>query len=120
MKIAIPVTNGQLSMHFGHCEKFTFFNIDPEDGEILERKEIPAPPHQPGFLPQWMAQHNVDLVIAGGMGPRALGLFTQYGIKVITGAPPIDPEQVVLSYISGNLQTGENVCDHGPDHVCGH
>jgi len=120
MKVAVPVVVGRLSMHFGHCEKFIFFDVDPQSGQILHRDEVPAPPHQPGFLPQWMAQRKVDLILAGGMGPRALGLFAQYGIQVVTGAPSIDPEEAVRSYLSGTLQTGGNVCDHGPDHHCGH
>ncbi|MEJ5299634.1 MAG: NifB/NifX family molybdenum-iron cluster-binding protein [Thermodesulforhabdaceae bacterium] len=119
MKIAIPVTDGRLSMHFGHCERFAFFDVDPQTGQILKKEEVLAPPHQPGFLPQWMAQQKVDLVLAGGMGGRALGLFAQYGIRVITGAPSLEPEQIVRSYINGTLQTGANVCDHGPDHRCG-
>lgn len=120
MRIAIPVVNDQLSMHFGHCERFVFFDVDHQGGRILNREEVPAPPHQPGFLPQWMAQRKVDLVLAGGMGPRAQGLFAQYGIRVITGAPPIDPEEAVRSLLAGTLQTGANVCDHGHgDHHCG-
>ena len=28
MKIAIPVADGKLCMHFGHCEKFALIDID--------------------------------------------------------------------------------------------
>jgi len=33
-------------------------------------------------------------------------------VKVIVGAPSSDPESVVMDYLSGNLVTGANVCDH--------
>lgn len=120
MRIAIPLANGKVSMHFGHCEKFAFVDIDNGSRMVLRREEIPAPPHQPGFLPVWMAQHNVDLVIAGGMGRRALELFAEHGIKVVTGAPPLEPDQLIQSYLSNTLETGANPCDHDHRHGCGH
>ncbi|MGC8720231.1 MAG: NifB/NifX family molybdenum-iron cluster-binding protein [Thermodesulforhabdaceae bacterium] len=120
MRIAVPVANDRISMHFGHCERFAFFDVDHQNGRIVNREEVPAPPHQPGFLPPWMAERKVDLILAGGMGPRAQGLFAQYGIKVITGVPAIDPEEAVHAYLLGTLQTGVNVCDHGHGHGHGH
>jgi ATP-binding protein involved in chromosome partitioning len=54
----------------------------------------------------------VNLIIAGGMGQRALGLFTEKGIRVITGAPTLEPEALVQHYLAGSLTTGPNVCDH--------
>ncbi len=112
MRIAIPLANGRLSMHFGHCEQFAFIDIDPQTGKIVARQDVPAPPHQPGFLPPWMAEQGVNVIIAGGMGQRALSLFAQLGIKVVVGAPSDLPENLVAAYINGTLQTGPNVCDH--------
>ncbi len=112
MRIAIPLANGRLSMHFGHCEQFAFIDIDPQTGKIVGRQDVPAPPHQPGFLPPWMAEQGVNVIIAGGMGQRALSLFAQLGIKVVVGAPSDLPENLAAAYINGTLQTGPNVCDH--------
>ena len=52
------------------------------------------------------------MIIAGGMGQRAQELFAEAGVKVVVGAQPDDPEKVVMSYLNGDLQTGDNVCDH--------
>ncbi len=112
MRIAVPLANGRLSMHFGHCEQFAFIDIDPQTGKIISRQDVPAPPHQPGFLPPWMAEQGVNVIIAGGMGQRALSLFAQLGIKVVVGAPADLPENLVEAYVKGTLQTGPNVCDH--------
>lgn len=112
MRIAVPMANGRLSMHFGHCEQFAFIDVDPQSGKILTRRDVPAPPHQPGFLPPWMAEQGVNVIIAGGMGQRALNLFSQLGIKVVVGAPADLPENLVHAYLNGTLQTGPNVCDH--------
>jgi predicted Fe-Mo cluster-binding NifX family protein len=55
---------------------------------------------------------GTDIIIAGGMGSRAQGLFNENGIKVVTGAPIDTPESLVKQYLSNSLVTGENVCDH--------
>ncbi len=112
MKIAIPLAAGKLAMHFGHCESFALVDVDASERKIIRREDIDAPPHQPGLLPPWLAQRGVNMVIAGGMGQRAHGLFAEQGVQVIVGAPAEAPEKLVADYLGGNLVTGENACDH--------
>ena len=110
--IAIPVAGGQLCMHFGHCEYFALLDVDTAGKEILSSRQLTPPAHQPGVLPRWLHDQGVKLVIAGGMGGRAQGIFEENGIKVIVGAPAELPENIVRSYLDGKLQAGENICDH--------
>ncbi|MDQ7825370.1 MAG: iron-sulfur cluster carrier protein MrpORP [Candidatus Eremiobacteraeota bacterium] len=110
MKCAIPVQGGKLCAHFGHCEEFAIVAF--EKGQIGSRELLKPPPHEPGVLPEWLAGLGVSLVIAGGMGSRAQELFRAKGIEVLTGAPGGTPEDLLRSYLSGTLRTGENVCDH--------
>jgi predicted Fe-Mo cluster-binding NifX family protein len=112
MKYAVPVSGGVMSPHFGHCEQFAFFDVDEQKKEITNREFIISPEHQPGLLPVWLAQKGADVVIAGGMGPRAVDLLQQQSINVVLGAMESNPEQAVLNYLRGALATGENVCDH--------
>ncbi|MFW6189457.1 MAG: NifB/NifX family molybdenum-iron cluster-binding protein [Planctomycetota bacterium] len=113
MRIAIPLADGKLAMHFGHCEEFALLDVDEQDGGAVAKTErAAAPPHQPGLLPQWLQEQGADLVICGGMGRRAQALFAQNGIDVVVGAPVGEPEQIARSYIAGELTTGPNVCDH--------
>ena len=112
MRIAIPLANGKLSMHFGHCEQFALIDTDPEKSIITARENVDSPPHEPGLLPAWLAERGANVIIAGGMGQRAQGLFAGQGIKVVIGAPAETPEQLVSDYLSGTLQSGENICDH--------
>ena len=112
MRVAIPVENGTLCMHFGHCERFALIDVDPATQKILGREDIQAPPHQPGLLPPWLAERGATFVIAGGMGQRAVDLFRQQGIEVIVGAPALAPETLVEEYLRGGLKSGRNVCDH--------
>ncbi|MEN8254909.1 MAG: NifB/NifX family molybdenum-iron cluster-binding protein [Verrucomicrobiota bacterium] len=112
MKIAIPIANGKLSMHFGHCEKFALVDADPETQTIKGSVELDPPPHEPGVLPHWLAEQNADLIIAGGMGQRAQALFEAQDIAVVVGAPSEDPETLAKAYLAGALETGMNACDH--------
>ncbi|UIJ38460.1 P-loop NTPase [Desulfobaculum bizertense] len=110
--VAIPVAQGQLCQHFGHCEKFALLEVDNASREIKSGKLVDPPAHEPGVLPRWLADKGCNLVLAGGMGARAQSLFTENGIKVVVGAQGGDPEEVLKSYLSGNLVVGENICDH--------
>ena len=110
MKIAIPVAEGRLTAHFGHAAEFVIIHV--ENQEIGNKEILTPPPHEPGVLPRWLHELGVDVIVAGGMGQRALGLFAESGIKVITGAPNLTPEEIVNRYLGNTLVTGDNVCDH--------
>lgn len=112
VRIAVPVTDGLLSSHFGHCEIFALFDVDSQSNEIINRQDIQPPAHEPGLLPAWLKEKNADLIIAGGMGSRAQNLFAENGIRVVVGAPQNDPETVVKIYLEGTLETTDNLCDH--------
>ena len=112
MKYAVPVSGGIMCPHFGHCEQFALFDVDEQKKEITQKEIVPSPGHQPGLLPTWLAGQGVAVVIAGGIGSRAQGLFQQNGIKVVLGALESDPAKAVQSYLGGRLDTGDNICDH--------
>jgi len=112
MRYAIPVSGGMVSPHFGHCEQFALIDVDEAKKEIIRKELVPSPGHQPGLLPEWLAEQGVAFVIAGGMGSRAQSLFQQNRIGVIIGAMESDPEKAVLNYLNGLLTTGDNICDH--------
>ena len=112
MRIAIPLADGKLAMHFGHCEKFALVDVDTETKAILKKEEVVPPPHEPGLLPRWLGEHDTQVILAGGMGQRALQLFAQNGVKVVVGVASESPEDLVAAYLSDTLETGGNVCDH--------
>ena len=112
MKIAIPVADGQLSAHFGHCEQFALVQVDESSKQVLGTEHATPPAHEPGVLPRWLHEQGADLIIAGGMGQRAQQLFAQNGIKVIVGAPGRPVPETVDDYLNGTLQAGANLCDH--------
>lgn len=112
MKIAIPIADGKLAMHFGHCAEFAVVEVDANTKTISGTQSLIPPPHEPGVLPRWLHEQGVHVIIAGGMGSRAQALFVENGIKVVIGAPSEPPEALVCAYLAGTLQSGANVCDH--------
>ncbi len=112
MRYAVPVSNGKVAVHFGHCQHFALFDVDEAKGVILNKESMPSPGHEPGLLPIWLAEQGVSVVIAGGMGSRAQALFRENRIEVIIGTLNDDPEKAILDYIRGTLATGDNICDH--------
>ncbi|RLB13656.1 MAG: ATPase [Deltaproteobacteria bacterium] len=113
MKIAIPLTSGRLSMHFGHCEEFAILEVDEKTKKILNKSIQQPPPHEPGAFPNWLRTLGAEVIIAGGMGTRAQRLFAQNGIEVVAGAAAETPEHLVSAYLNGVLKTAEgNLCDH--------
>lgn len=109
-RIAIPLENGILCSHFGHCEQFAIINA--EDNSISKEELLTPPPHEPGLLPAWLAGNGVTDVIAGGMGQRAIDLFNQQKINVYVGAHPKSYKELVKDLLSDNLSSGANLCDH--------
>ena len=112
MKIAIPVANGRLCPHFGHCQQFALIDVDETTRQTAPTAFLTPPPHEPGVLPRWLHELGANVIIAGGMGNRAQQLFVESGIKVVVGAPTQTPEQLVADYLAGTLQSGTNLCDH--------
>ncbi len=91
MRVAIPSINdggldSEVSDHFGRSPYYTF--VDIEDGEIKNVEVLPVPfeEHGPGDLPNFVKEHGGEVVIAYGMGHRAVDFFQQLGIDVVTGA----------------------------------
>lgn len=119
MRIAIPLSGGQLSKHFGNSGEFLFVDADMERDEVLHKKVEAAPGHAPGVLPAWLAEHGVDIVIAAGLGARARDLLSASSVEVVTGVSAVDPEVLVRDFVNGRLETGTNPCDHS-EHGCGH
>lgn len=109
-RIAIPLLNNMLCMHFGHCEEFIIFNTD-EKG-ISREERLTPPPHESGAIPNWLHKQDVTDVIAGGIGQQAIEILLQNKMNVYVGVAPKPAEELVKDLLNGNLQDGVNLCDH--------
>jgi predicted Fe-Mo cluster-binding NifX family protein len=69
-----------LGAHFGHCDLYTL--VEVVDGEVQKVRTLPDVPHQQGgcMAPvNHLAQHGVQILIAGSMGMRPLMGFQSGG-----------------------------------------
>lgn len=117
MKIAIATDNNLVSGHFGHCEEFTIYEL--ESKKIVSKEKIENPGHEPGFLPVFLNEQGVNTIISGGMGSKAIDLFNEKNIDVITGAVG-EVDEIMEKYISGELVSDGSACtkhEHSGD--CG-
>ncbi|MBW2338889.1 MAG: NifB/NifX family molybdenum-iron cluster-binding protein [Deltaproteobacteria bacterium] len=109
--------NGQISQHFGRCPCYLI--VEVEGHEIEKTKSVDNPyynNHAPGMVPQFINEQGVNVMIAGGMGPRAIDMFTGLGIEVVSGATG-NAGNVLKAYLKGEI-TGVEPCQH--DHLGGH
>lgn len=88
------------------------FEVDEAAKKVTAESTVPAPRHEPGLLPRWLAEQGATVVIAGGMGRRAQDLLAEQGIQVVTGAPVETADKVVAAFLCGTLSSGPNACTH--------
>lgn len=117
MKIAVACVGTEVSEHFGHCETFCIF--ETEQNNIQSEQIVQNPGHQPKFLPNFLSEMGVSVVISGGMGGGAMQLFQEKNITVITGAKG-NARMAVERYLAGELQSAGVTC-HRHEHAdtCG-
>lgn len=109
MLIAIPSNDGvNVEEHFGHCRQF--FLIKVEEGKEVSRESVEPPEHVPGAFPAFLAEKGAEVIITGGMGGRAVGLFKQNGIDVILGATG-SVEANLGEFLKGSLASTGSVCN---------
>lgn len=116
-RIAIPLENGILCEHFGHCQAFAIVNV--ENNVITEIKEVTPPEHIPGLYPRWVAEFGVTDVIAGGMGQKAIELFNEQKINAFVGAPIKSAKELVTDFLANRLSLNANYCNHDENHEHG-
>lgn len=116
--IAIPMENGNLCAHFGHCETFAIVTV--ANSKITGIKEVVPPVHEPGVYPRFVAGFGVSDVIAGGMGQKAIDLFHEQNINAFVGAPIKSAKEIVEDFIFDKLTLTANYCNHDENHTCEH
>ena len=118
MKIALAADDDRgveavLSHHFGRCPYYILVDIEGEEIKDVKAAQNPfyGSHGEPGEVPNFIRGLGAEVIIAGGMGPRAIGFFSEFGIQAITGGSGM-VKDVIKAYLSGELQ-GANACnDH--------
>ena len=106
-KVAIAAKDGVVADHFGHCDGFMVYSI--EGNGSAQKEFVPNPGHKPGYLPNFLHDRGVQVIIAGGMGSSAVDIFRENEIDVITGAQGA-VDDVMNRYLDGSLLSTGSVC----------
>ena len=112
MSIAVAAEGGSVTGHFGHCANFWLYDV--EGGVVVREESVDNPGHKPGFLPNFLADRGVKVIISGSMGQGARDIFDERGVEVLVGASG-DARAAVDLYLKGELTTSDSVC-HGHQH----
>ena len=119
-RIALAIENSQgldgpIATHFGRCVEFIIVEVN-DDGKVAnaERVENPLTGHHGSAcqIPQYVKQFNINTMIAGGMGAKAIALFDSFGIEVVTGASGL-AKDVLVGYLGGEIKGVEQCKQHG-------
>ena len=108
MKIAVACIKDNVAEHFGHCENFAIYVI--ENNKIVSKEVVENPGHEKGFLPRFLKDLDINLVISGGMGQGAIDIFNEENIEIITGNLGKNDE-IVNNYLDGKLKTNGAICN---------
>jgi predicted Fe-Mo cluster-binding NifX family protein len=98
--------------HFGRCSRFKIYEVN--DKKDIVNEAIYNNPLQGGHggicqLPHYLNKIGANVVIAGGMGRKAIALFEQYGINIIT-APGMEVNEALYGYLNKEI-SGYQECE---------
>ena len=122
MKIALATDDNKgldaiLSHHFGRCPYYIVVDVD--DKEIKDVKAVKNPFYeshgQTGEVPNFINSLGADVIIAGGMGPKAISFFQQLGLQAFTGASGIVGD-VIKNYMGGQIDGAVPCSDQSSSH----
>lgn len=101
--------------HFGRVPYYTVYDTESEKVEVFSNTSE----HMggTGLPPDIIAAYDVDAMLCGGLGGRAISLFEQKGIMVYIGAHGTVRDAIKL-WKDGKLQvaTDENACKEHAHH----
>jgi predicted Fe-Mo cluster-binding NifX family protein len=105
MKLAIPLARGIVAPRLEQGEQFDFVEVDCVERRILSAGRADPISLDPPDLARWLASERIDLLLLGELTASQRHVFEGSGIKVVEGAPPGAPHDVVKGYLR------DEICD---------
>ncbi|MFO8052011.1 MAG: NifB/NifX family molybdenum-iron cluster-binding protein [Thermoplasmatota archaeon] len=89
MRICIPSMGDRgmdemVGEHFGRVPYYTIYDTDKEEVEVIDNSSMHTGGR--GYAPDLISKNDVDIMLCGGLGRRAISLFEDEGIMVYVGA----------------------------------
>lgn len=120
MATAIPTMDGQRLGHLGEARRFEFVEVGPRNRAAIRSQVVAAPSHEPGSFPRRLREQGVRVVIAAGIGQRALDNLIHYGLEMRLGQAGAPVESLVAAWLAGQLTRMPDGCDHPHGAAAGH
>jgi predicted Fe-Mo cluster-binding NifX family protein len=120
IKLAVPTTGNVVDDHFGHCDAYTVFTVDPNK-KIVNTEILPSPQGCgcKSNIATILKEIGVSVMLAGNMGGGALNVLKKHGIEVYRGCSG-DVRQLAENFLHGQVVDSGESCHHHEDHVCNH
>ena len=96
--------NNNVFQHFGHCEKFTLYNMS--DGILMAKTVLKTDGNGHDAMAQVLADNNVKVLLCGGIGMGAMQALMDADILVVPGLSG-DIEVAVAGVLDGSLAASE-------------
>ena len=110
MKIAVTYDNGEIFQHFGHTEQFKLYEV--ADGKVVASEVVDTNGSGHGALAGFLANHQVEVLICGGIGGGAQNALAQAGIRLFGGCSG-NADAAVEALLAGSLNYHADVrCSH--------
>jgi predicted Fe-Mo cluster-binding NifX family protein len=110
MKIAVTFEEGQVFQHFGHTSQFKIYDL--EEGKISASNVVDTNGQGHGTLAGFLTDHQVEVLICGGIGAGAQEALAESGIQLFGGVTG-DADEAIKAYLDNQL-------DYNPDITCSH
>ncbi|MBE6968890.1 MAG: DUF134 domain-containing protein [Ruminococcaceae bacterium] len=119
MRIAVTYDeNGDIFQHFGHTEKFKFYDI--VDKKVVYEQVVDTNGSGHGALADFLAGNKVEVLICGGIGGGAQAALMEAGILLYGGCRG-KADDAIAALLNGSLLYNPAVrCDHHDHHGEGH
>jgi predicted Fe-Mo cluster-binding NifX family protein len=131
MRIALPISEGKFSTHYGRAEALSIHDIDLDTGTARDGGLRLFPAEGTCGAGPWVAAQGIEILLAGGLGGGAAKGLAEAGVRVMAGVQETDPKRVLELFLAGVSQAremapGESTCQghgdddhhHGEGHVC--
>lgn len=114
MKVCIPTEgdggiDDSVGQHFGRVPTYTVVDIDTGEVEVIANTSE----HRggTGLPPELISKTGTHVMLCGGLGPKAVTMFEQFGIDVFVGAEGT-VRDAIEAWKQGMLMeaTDENAC----------
>ena len=119
-KIAVPLTQGQFSTHYGRTTAFALFDVDLPMAKVLAHSIVPVPGAHACGMASWLKSQGVSAVIVGGIGGGAVANLQAAQIQVLAATGAAEPAELVQACLQESLPAATANCEHRHEDGQGH